>query len=64
MPLWDGAQKCENYTIRSFSHDMYTPKITEKSSNAFDDRRSYTNTIGSEPWDQQCSLCKHYFVNK
>ena len=44
-------QECNNYIIRSITHEMYLQEMKKSTLSIFDDKRCYINNIGSKPWN-------------
>ena len=42
---------CDNYIIRSLSHEMYLQKVRKSTLSIFDDKRCYINETESKPWN-------------
>ena len=47
----DYQQECDNYIIRSISHEMILQKVKKSTLSVFDDKRRYINNIESKPWN-------------
>ena len=44
-------KECNNYIIRSISHEMILQKVKKSTLSKFDDKRCYINNFGSKPWN-------------
>ena len=44
-------QDCDNYFIRSLSHEMYLQRVKRSTLFQFDDKRCFMNETESKPWD-------------
>ena len=44
-------KKCDNYIIRTLSHEKYLQNVRKSALSIFDDKRCYINETESTPWN-------------
>ena len=44
-------RECNNYILRSISHQMHLQEVKKSTLSIFDDKRCYINETESKPWN-------------